>query len=119
MQPVTGRRILQCVDSGKHVRCMRVHLQETVFKNSSSNLDVGRQRRSKSSSQQRADVMTSSNCDASGDASGDASCEQTSAVSPWHVTMLNGNTSTANCAGHFVHNKQTRSTTAFPLTTEL
>jgi len=115
MQPVNDRRMLRRVVSSKHLHCVRVDMQETVFKNSSSNLDVGRQRRSKSSSQQQADVMTSSNCDASGDASYD----QTSALSPWHVTMVNGNTSTANCAGHFVHHKQTRSTTAFPLTTEL
>jgi len=95
--------------------------QETVFrhdagKNSASNLDKDVKPRSKSSSavvQQQAanDALTSSNCDASGDSGYD----QPSGLSPWHVTNF-------NCAGNStsrITTQASRSTTAFPLTTEL
>jgi len=60
------------------------------------------------------DAVTSSNCDASGDVHS-ISYDQSSGLSPWLVTGVN---CAANAAGR-KPTQSTRSTTAFPLTTEL
>jgi len=111
-----------------YLLCIFVGKQETVFRHegaknsSSSNTDPALKSRSKSLStgiqQQAATVsdagaVTSSNCDASGDSSYD----QSSGLSPWLVTAVN--CAGRNSAAGRKPTQSTRSTTSFPLTTEL